>query len=374
MIFDLAVLGLGAVGSSALNYASKNGLKVIGLDQNSPPHELGSSHGETRAFRKAYFEHDGYVPLLKESYKMWKEFDSMSRETIFSETGVIVFGEPDGMLVTGMKKSANLHNLSIRDLSTKEVPKIYPYFTAPKNFDVLFEEQAGVLHIENIISENLALARAGGAVFSLNTTVNKWISNDQGIDIICKNGIIKANRLVICAGPWSRDILSDLSLNLKLRLKHLHWIKNTDRRMHIKEGCPVFCFENKKRIFYGFPEISGSRIKVAQHTGGTELSTPNKKPTLIENDELIEIETLAKEHILGTDFKTVSHSTCIYTMSPDENFIVDNHPEDNRIAFAAGLSGHGFKFSNILGKILCDLTTQNGTELPIDFLRLKRFS
>lgn len=374
MSFDLAVIGLGGIGSSVLNYSTEIGLNVIGIDQFSPPHTYGSSHGETRAFRQAYFEHENYVPMLKEAYSMWKKFALNSKKDIFYETGVLALGKADGNLISGMNKSAKLHDISIDKISSSKLSHKYPYFNVPKNFEAILEKKAGTLFIENIISENLKIAKSNGANVLLNSQLINWNSEGKLIELFCSNQVLKTKRLVICAGAWSDNLLSNLGMDLKIRLKHMHWINNSDQRMFINNGCPVFCFESDKHIFYGFPEINKNRIKIAQHTGGTLISKPSQKTNLQENFELQTTQALLEKHIPFLNFDTVKHDTCLYTMSPDEHFIVDNHPNDNRISFAAGLSGHGFKFSNILGKILCDLVTENENELNIDFLKLKRFN
>ena len=151
MYFDLAVIGLGGIGSSVLNYSTKIGLNVIGIDQFSPPHNYGSSHGETRAFRQAYFEHENYVPMLKEAYSMWIKFALNSKKDIFYETGLLALGKPDVHLISGMNKSSKLHDISIDKIPSSKLSDKYPYFNVPKNFEAILEKKAGTLFIENII-------------------------------------------------------------------------------------------------------------------------------------------------------------------------------------------------------------------------------
>jgi glycine/D-amino acid oxidase-like deaminating enzyme len=153
----------------------------------------------------------------------------------------------------------------------------------------------------------------------------------------------------------------------------LHWYRCTDNRYQQEHGCPTFLYDLPDGCFYGFPSIDSLGVKVAEHSGGTEIKDPTGDARLREPEENRRVEAFVTKHLPGITREETLHAVCFYTMSPDHHFIVDQHPSHSQVTLAAGLSGHGFKFTAVLGQMLADLTLAGATPLPAQFLGLRRF-
>ncbi|MFI4876881.1 MAG: FAD-dependent oxidoreductase, partial [Blastopirellula sp. JB062] len=161
---------------------------------------------------------------------------------------------------------------------------------------------------------------------------------------------------------------------LQILRKHLHWYEISDRRLQASSGAPCFFFESEHGYFYGFPELaSGEGLKIAEHGGGQPLDSPWNYDRSLDTEEQGRVEAFLRRSVPGTTLRHVRHETCLYTMTPDEHFLLGLHPADDRIAVAAGLSGHGFKFAAVLGEALADLIEHGASRLTVDFLSPSRY-
>jgi sarcosine oxidase len=370
--YDVIVIGAGGVGSAALWHLARQGARVLGLDRFPAGHDRGSSHGHTRVIRQAYFEHPDYVPLLREAYARWDELEKECGESLFHRTGLLEVGPPDGIVIPGVLASARQHQLDIEVLTPREARARYPGFQLDDDVSVAFERNAGYLLVERCVVAHLRVAQQLGAFLDTQAEVVGWRRDAGGIEVETTKATYRADRLIITAGAWAGGLLADLGLPLRVVRKHLHWYATTDPKYHEQQGCPVFFFEVSGMFYYGFPEIDQRGVKVAEHSGGVVISDPLADRREVDSDERQRVERFLQQHLPGVSRRSTDHAVCFYTMSPDENFFVDRHPEDPRIVFAAGLSGHGFKFASALGKILADLALHESTPLSIDFLRAAR--
>lgn len=371
---DVIVVGCGGIGSAALYSLASRGLDVVGIDKFSPPHIYGSSHGDTRAIRKAYFEHPNYVPLLQSSYTLWRNLEKRTQKNLMHLVGVLGIGPSDGILINGVRKSARTHNLPVEFLSINDASELFPGLSLTDENEIAFEQNAGYLLVEDCIESFLSLSISLGAKVLTDTCVLEWSASPGGsIQVSTSTGSIEADALVLTAGPWASSLLGTIEgPRLSLRKKHMYWYSNDNPAYFSSSGFPVFAFElstqDDGRVYYGFPQHNSSGVKLAEHTGGEWVESPanihkstdpdEKRTTLFQRTYL--------PHISG---KLVRQEACLYTVSHDENFYLDTHPEFNNVAYAAGLSGHGFKFAPVLGEILADLATEGKTAHDIDFLR-----
>jgi glycine/D-amino acid oxidase-like deaminating enzyme len=159
-----------------------------------------------------------------------------------------------------------------------------------------------------------------------------------------------------------------------VRRKHLDWYPGPAESYAVDRGCPAFLFETPVGDFYGIPAFDGYGLKAGEHTGGAVVADPLLEDRGVDVEDRRRVETFLEAHLPRLGRPASDHRTCYYTMSPDCHFVIDRHPEQANVAFAAGLSGHGFKFTGVLGEALADLVTTGRTELPIGFLGLKRFA
>jgi monomeric sarcosine oxidase len=373
--YDAIVLGIGGVGSAALYHLARRGIRAIGIDRFSPPHDRGSTHGQTRVIRQAYYEHPDYVPLLKESYREWFELESQAGRKLFNQIGLLELGPADGTVVPNVLSAAEQYEIPVESLDAPEVEKRWPGLRASQDFIGVFEPGAGYLLVEDCVQANLDAARDAGAAVRVDQEVTDVCSSGQTVTVQTSEGtILEAPCLVVAAGAWTARLLPELKTALTVRRKSLFWFANDDERYAAKNGFPVYLFELPHGIFYGFPQIEERGVKFAEHSGGRTVDDPLTVDRSIDQEEKRRLVDVKSSFLPGVSSQVTHHAVCLYTMSPDEHFIVDRHPELPNVVFAAGLSGHGFKFVPVLGRALADLALDGGTDLPIDFLSLKRFA
>lgn len=365
--YDVVVLGTGGVGSATLLHAAAAGARTIGLDRFIAPHNWGSSHGQTRIIRQAYFEHPQYVPLLLESYRLWSELAEGAEKQLYFETGVLQMGPADGEVVPGVLRAAKEHGLFVEQLSAREIETRWPALRVPPGLAGVLEPRAGYLWVEECVASHLAAARAAGAEIQAPCEVLGWEAGTP-IRVRTTNGTITTEKLIITAGAWADGFLAELNLKLEVRRKSVFWYMAKNSFADV----PCYLYELPHGVFYGFPEIGG-RVKVAEHSGGERVENPLQYNREVDAHDAERVLNFLGECLPNVADGLAEHQTCLYTMSPDEHFIVDHHPRDKNIVFAAGLSGHGFKFTPILGKALAEMALSGGTNLPVGFLGLGRF-
>jgi len=370
--FDLIVIGTGGLGSAATVHAARRGLRVLGLDRFPGGHDQGSSHGETRIIRQAYFEHSDYVPLLRRAYELWNELEALVGQQLFFPVGLLQVGPADGQVVPGVLRSAREHQLDVDTLSAAEVSRRFPGFLVRPEWTGVFERRAGYLLVESCVLAYLAQARRAGAELREGVEVRGWRSTGRTVEVDTDQGIFSTARLVVTAGPWAGQVLADLGLGLHVRRKHLYWFEPQGDTYHERQGAPTFLYETNDGVYYGFPQRDAAGVKVAEHSGGVEVADPRLDPRALDPTDQQRVRRFIDQYLPQAAGRVNRHGVCFYTMSPDENFVVDRHPHDERVVFAAGLSGHGFKFASVLGEALVELAVDGATRLPIDFLRRER--
>lgn len=368
--YDVVVIGAGGVGSAAMRELAKRGLRVLGVDRFSPPHTRGSSHGETRVIRQAYFEHASYVPLLDRAYESWRELEAESGATLMHQCGLLEVGPDDGEVVPGVLSAAELHSLKVETLTDADVRRRWQGLQIPDGLAAVFEPTAGYLHVESCVETSLREAQRFGATLNRLCEVRRWQMVEGLAEIDTTQGLLRSKNLVITAGAWSSDLLNDLGVPLTPLRKSLFWYPTGG--MPSAMDLPVYLYELPHGIWYGFPSLDGRSIKVGEHTGGLLVNDPLMVNRNIVPVEQSEASRFVSECIPQAGGDPLDHATCLYTMTPDHHFVVDRHPHHANVVFAAGLSGHGFKFAPVLGEALADLVTEGTTSLPIDFLSAAR--
>ena len=372
--YDVIVLGVGGFGSGALYHLARRGLRALGIERFSIAHDRGSSHGESRIIRKAYIEHPDYVPLVTAAYDLWSDLEAESNAALFHRTGLVIAGPPNGEAIRGTRLAAKLHNLDISEVPVAEVHSRFPGFKFPGGDAVMFDADAGYLEVENCVRTHADCARSRGAVIREQESVIAWSSDGRRVRVRTDRAEYEAAGLILAAGAWSSRILGDLSIPLTVLRKPVFWHPARGSEYDLRRGAPTFYFEQPDGHFYGFPAIDGTTIKVAEHTGGSAVADP----LLIDRDvHRADIEPVARfvaACLPNASPQFIRHSVCMYTMTPDHHFIVDRHPQFANVVLGAGFSGHGFKFTTVLGAALADLATDGRTAFPIQFLSLDRES
>jgi sarcosine oxidase len=371
--YDVIVLGAGGIGSVVMYELACRGVCVLGIDRFRPPHDQGSTHGQSRAIRQAYFEHPDYVPLLLESYRLWRELEQHVGRDLLNEVGVLQIGPTDGVVVPGVLRAAAKHNLPVESLSPKDIERRWPGLRMPEELVSVFESRGGYLLVEDCVRAHLTAAEKAGAALLADVEVQDWNATNSEVRVHTNVGVFTAARLVVTAGAWAGKLLKEVDVELTVRRKSLFWFEANSSHYDLASSFPVYLYEMPKGTFYGFPKLDPRGIKVAQHSGGQAIADPANVNRSIDPDDERNLQEFLSDCLPHVSDRVTDHAVCLYTMSPDENFIVDRHPARENVVFAAGLSGHGFKFAPVLGRALADLAMNGNTLLPIDFLSLCRF-
>ncbi|KDO30361.1 hypothetical protein SPRG_05072 [Saprolegnia parasitica CBS 223.65] len=378
--YDVIVLGVGAMGSSACYHLAKRGQRVLGLEQFGPAHCRGSSHGKTRMVRKAYFEHPDYVPLLRRSYELWDELGASVGRPLFHRSGVVIFGPEtktnadDVNVLDGVQASAKKHNLPLEVLSRDACHARFPYFHVPEGYIGLFEADAGYVEVEASVAAHIEQARKLGADLRFDEAVLAWdVTSANTVSVRTASGTYKAAKLVVTTGAWSSSVLRSASLDLKVHRVPLFWFApaptDNGRALAATPNMPCFAIDLPCGFVYGFPYVDGDGVKIAPHLPGAVLDDPSALHPGVLPGELDAVAECVSTCFPGLLPAPTTSATCMYTMSRDGHFIIDTHPAHPNVVFAAGFSGHGYKFAPVIGEILSDLAMHGSTDHPIGFLR-----
>src|SRR5882724_8140423 len=376
--YDVIVAGLGAMGSAGVFHLAARGLRVLGLDRFQPPHTLGSSHGRTRIIREAYFEHPSYVPLVRRAYELWAALEKESGRQLFIQTGGLMIGSPDGVLVSGARRSAEEHHLRHDILSSAEIRTRFPAFQPDPDMVAVWEPRAGILFPEPAIQSHLELAVKHGATLRLNEPVLAWEATGQGVSVSTAAASYTAGRLLLALGAWTASLLADLALPLTVERQVLFWFDPHDAArsqpdLFDPKKCPIQIWEySPSRFFYAFPDL-GDGVKVAIHHQG-ERTEPDNLRRDVARDEIDGMRSILKRFLPAAAGELKSAVVCMYTNTPDEHFIIDFHPRHRNVVIASPCSGHGFKFSSAIGELAARMLTDQPSELDPSLFQVSRFT
>ncbi|MBL0926121.1 MAG: N-methyl-L-tryptophan oxidase [Phycisphaerales bacterium] len=378
---DVIVVGLGAVGSSALLALARRGARCIGFDRYAPPHELGSSHGRSRLIRLCYFEHPDYVPLLRSSYALWDRLQAEWPEPIIRITGGVYLGARDDPFIAGSLATANTHGLAHELLSHDGLADRFPQFRTEPGEVGFFEPTAGVLFPESAVRASLAQAESLGAQVLINEPVRSWVASRDGVTVHTDTRTVHASAMILCTGPWIRSLAPMLAPALTVTRQVLAWFRPADdRHLHAPQMPAWAVGIADGSVFYGFPMFStpaghpplgGPGFKIALHKPGA-TTDPDHVDRRVHAHELASLAAFLRRRIPDAcrpDGESVAATVCLYTSTPDHHFLIDTHPDHRNVVLISACSGHGFKLSSATGQAAADLATDGTTGLPIGFLR-----
>lgn len=367
--YDVIIAGLGAMGSAAAFHLARRGVRVLGLDRHTPPHTFGSSHGDTRIIREAYFEHPVYVPMVQRAFELWRELEKVSGTALLTETGGLMIGRPDSDVVAGARRSAEAHGLPHALLSASDVRARFPALRPDHDMVAVWEPRAGILFPEACISATLAQARQHGAVCCFAEPVQNWVADGDDIRVSTTRGEYRARRLIITAGAWIGSLLPTLDLPFRIERQVLHWFEvASDAESFAVERCPIHLWQfDGRRFFYGFPDLGGG-VKAAFHHDG-EVTTIEGVRREVAPEEVESMRAVLRRFVPGADGGLRASVVCVYTNTPDEHFWIDRHPYHQEVLIASPCSGHGFKFAPAIGEILADLVQDKPPRFDLRLFR-----
>jgi sarcosine oxidase len=366
--YDVAIAGLGAMGSAAAFELSRRGLRVLGFDRYTPPHPFGSSHGETRIIREAYFEHPVYVPLVQRAFELWQNQERESGTTLLRETGGLMIGRPDSELVEGARRSAELHGLQHTLLAAADVRQRFPALRPDDDMVAVWEPRAGILFPESCVTAFLSRARHHGAHLRFDEPVHHWEA-DNHVRVYTALGEYRARQLIITAGAWVSSLLPNLALPFRIERQVLHWFDPAhSSRDFAPDRCPIHLWQFEgHRFFYGFPDL-GTGVKAGFHHDG-EDATAEDVQRHVTCAEVAAVRTVVRRFLPGADGPLRTSVVCLYTNTPDEHFWIDHHPTQPQVLIASPCSGHGFKFAPVIGEILADLAQDKAPRFDLSPFR-----
>jgi sarcosine oxidase len=369
---DVIVVGLGSMGSAVAYHLGRRGLRVLGFDAHEPPHRYGSHHGESRIIRKAYYEHPAYVPLLERAFASWAELAEESRATLLLKTGGLMIGTDAGELVPGVLASVRAHGLAHELLSSTEAMARYPPFRLDQEMVAVWEADAGVLFPETCIRTFLAGAAAAGADFRFGEAVQAWTDIPGGVQVNSTRGTYSADTLVLTAGIGMRALITNLRTRLRVERQVVaHFAPVADEPSFAPDRLPIFCIEEPDGAFYyGFPDL-GSGCKFGRHHAGMS-GEPASLPREVAAPDLADLRGFLARRMPQASGALGASAVCLYTNTPDFHFVIDRHPHHRNVIVASVCSGHGFKFSSVVGEIVADLACDATPPFDLSMFRMTR--
>lgn len=374
----VAVIGCGTMGAAACMHLAQRGVRVLGLDAHPVPHPHGSHHGGSRIIRDCYFEAPEYVPLLVRCRALWESLERESGIRCVHRPGVLYLGPPASPVVGRSASSGALHGVPAHRWTMRELAARFPQFRAPEDWVALFEPGAGFVRPERAVEAFLRVARAHGAQIHESEPALGWEETAHGVRIRTARATYDADALILAAGAWTPKLAAQLGVRLQPLRIPIAWLAPRDPAACEAPRMPVWYVDRPSGApgVYGIPTAPDqgqpAGVKVALHGAGTPCD-PDAPRAPATPDELESIRAATEPFVPCAAGAPLAGATCLYTMSPDEHFVVDRMPGCARTWVAAGLSGHGFKFAPVLGQALADLATAGETALPVGFLAAKRF-
>jgi sarcosine oxidase len=380
--YDVAVVGLGAMGSAAVCHIAGRGRRAIGIEQFQPAHDRGSSHGHSRVIRLAYFEHPDYVPLLHRAYALWARLEHDTSRALLRITGGLMMGRADSEVVTGSLQSARTHELAHELLDATAIRRRFPPFTPASDITGVFEPSAGVLRPEACIEAHLDRAVAQGAELRFDERVVGWTARPggDGVEVRTTRATYVASRLVLAPGAWAGALFDLPDVPLEVERQVLYWFDPVGgTAAFAPDRFPVYVWDMGEGVqIYGFPAQEGppGGVKVAFfRTGLGTRCTAETIDRQIHADDVHRVRSAVADAIPAiAGGPLLAATTCMYTLTPDHHFVIGTHPRHPQVVVASPCSGHGFKFATVVGEVLADLALDGTTRRPIALFAPSRFS
>jgi sarcosine oxidase len=370
--YDAIVAGVGGMGSATIYHLARRGLKVLGLERFDIPHELGSSHGVSRIIRLAYAEDPRYVPLLRRAYELWRELEHRAGERLLFITGGIDAGTRDTATVEGSLRSCREHHLPHELLNADELRRRFPGYHLPPDMVGVYQPDAGFLMPERCIVAHVNAAQRLGADVHAREPVRAWRVEHDHVFVDTDTQTYRARTLIITAGPWTRSLVPELAPLAVPERQVLLWTQPLRPELFALGAFPIFNMEAEEGRFYGFPIHSVPGFKIGKYHHRLERGDADTIDRDCHPEDEAVLRVAVDKYFPDAAGPVMAMKTCLFTLSPDEHFILDHHPQYPQVTIAAGFSGHGFKFCSVIGEIMTELAIDGRARADIDMFRLSR--
>lgn len=372
--YDVIVLGVGGMGAATISHLAERGANVLGLERYDVPHGYGSSHGVTRIIRLAYYEDPAYVPLLQRAYDLWADLEDGHDQQLLHKIGSIDAGPAGSDLVEGSRRSCEEHGLEYESLSSAALSDRYPGYQLPESYEAVYQPDGGFLVPEQCIVAHVNRAHDAGATIRARERVVGWReTGDGGVTVETDHATYDADNLVVTAGAWAPKFVEELEGIAVPERQVLAWLQPEMPEHFEPEVHPVWNLQVPEGRFYGFPVHGVPGFKFGRYNHRENDVNPDafeREPT--QADERL-LREFAETYFPDGAGPTMRLKTCLFTNTPDDDFVLDTLSEHPQVAVGAGFSGHGFKFASAIGEVLADLTLEGETEHDIEMFSLDRF-
>ncbi|MGF6097678.1 N-methyl-L-tryptophan oxidase [Pseudomonas sp. 18175] len=381
--FESLVIGLGAMGAATVYQLAKAGVKVAGIDRHHPPHTFGSSHGDTRITRLSVGEGAQYVPIVRNSHRIWRELEALSGQVLFEQSGLLVLTSWDGfdpsdqtdftLRTIGL---AQTYGIEHEVLDAQQIRQRFPQFAqVADNAIGYYEPEGGFVRPERCIDVQLKLAEQHGATLYKGETVTHISSDAQGVTVTTDQRTLHADKLVVSAGNWAGGLLgAPFDRLLSVYRQQLFWFELEPGAQLVGSSPTYILTHGPDDTNYGFPALPGEgslKIATAQYHTPSTPETLDRSVSATQEREMYEQQVQGR--IAGVKAKVVKSAVCAYTVTPDHHFIIDKHPTLQHTLVVSPCSGHGFKHSAALGEAFAQWCMRGVSELDLSSFSLKRF-
>jgi sarcosine oxidase len=365
-MYDVIVVGLGAMGSAAVAELAARGKKVLGLEAFQPAHALSSSHGDSRIIRLGYHEDPAYVPLLRRAYRNWRRMERRLETDLLTKIGVLHIGRPDSDLIRNLLASCDEHHLTHEVLDQKAMADRYPAYRLAEDEVGVLDPEGGFIRPEAAIWGNLKLATADGAHIHIGERVDAIERVGEMLTVRSPQASYRARKVIVATGAWISQLVPQIA-QLAVPIKQVvAWYQPQNGFLARPERMPCFLSdEGDNEPWFGFPQIGTDGVKFGKHTHFRQAIDPDQPNPPVNDEDTKVLDAFAARRLPEVASSRVKAVTCRYTMLPGERFLIDLLPDDPDIVVCSACSGHGFKFTAAMGDILADLALDGGTDLPI---------
>jgi sarcosine oxidase len=363
------------MGSSTLYHLARRGVRVLGLEKFEARHDRGSSHGDSRIIRETYFEHPLYVPLVQRAHQLWRDLEMASGRSLMTINGGLMIGPPDGSVVTGTLRSVQEYGLPHEVLSPHEVVERYPPFEITSDEVAVLDPRAGYLDPEGCIQAHLDLAKVAGAAMRFAEPLVSWSASERAVEVVTAAGKYEAKKLIFAVGSWTSSLVPDLRVPLEVERQTVFWFEPpAPRADYESRRFPIYAYEFKTGVIcYGFPELAKGVKASVMHDGET-ASAPEGVDRVVTESDAAPLRAALSRVLPALARSTIRDSTtCIFTNTPDHDFVIDFHPAHPNVLISSPCSGHGFKFASAIGEAQADLLTEGKARFDLTPFRIARF-
>jgi sarcosine oxidase len=384
--YEVAVIGLGAAGAATLYQLARRGVRALGIDRFSPPHVYGSTHGDTRITREAIGEGEAYTPLVRRSHAIWRELEAETGADLLTQCGGLIIEAAGGgaaghhrlEFLASTIACANRYHVKHELLSAADVAGRFPQFALDGDESAYFEPTAGFVRPERCVEAQLTVAARLGAEIRREERVLAVEPSGSGVRVRTDHGAVDAGRVVLAVGPWVRDFVEREQLRLfSVYRQVMAWFElRQDAIDHTPGAMPVFIWGlSDGNAFYGLPAIDGTReLKVATEQLDTATGADEASIEVDPDEPRVLYDTLIGRRLPSLSARCLRTARCLYTVTPDANFVIDDHPDINGVLLVSPCSGHGFKHSAGLGEAIAQRITTGTSDADLSPFRLDRFA